>query len=333
MKILPRGLKWLLCALAMTLAAGCNPGIGTDAQTLVFMAGYKPQANLPFVGVYVAEEKGFFEEESLDVIIQHSARGGEHLQLLVSGNVHVTTQDAAVLLKRRAAPGLPLVSIGLIGQRGQQAFAALEDSGIVSLTDWRGRTIGFKGTPPPDLLALLDTAGLGEQQVSLVNVGFDPRVLVEGLVDIYPVYTSNEPYLLRSWGYELRLWEAADYDIPTLGLAYVTTEQEIAAHPERLARFMRAALRGIAYAEENVAEAVEITLKYTGPDADPDHMRYMLETEIEAAHNPLTDEYGVGWQTVEQWQALLNSLLRYKSIEAAVDVEQAFTNRFLPTPQ
>ncbi len=333
MKLLSRLLRLFLCALAVSIAPGCDAGTGADAQTLLFMAGYRPQANLPFVGVYVAEEKGFFEAESLNVVIQHSAGGGEHLQLLVSGKVQVTTQDASVLLKRRAAPGLPLVSIGLIGQRGQQAFAALGESGIESLADWRGRTIGFKGTPPPDLLALLDTAGLAERDVSLVNVGFDPRVLVEGLVDIYPVFTSNEPYLLRSWGYDVQLWEAADYDIPTLGLAYVTTEEEIARNPERLARFVRAALQGIAYAEANLDEAVEITLKYTGPEADPAHMRYMLQTEIEEAHSPLTEEHGIGWQTAEQWQALLDSLLRYEAIEAPVDVNQAFTNRFLPTAE
>jgi len=37
----------------------------------VFMAGYKPQANLPFVGVYVAREKGFFKEQNLEVEILH----------------------------------------------------------------------------------------------------------------------------------------------------------------------------------------------------------------------------------------------------------------------
>jgi ABC-type nitrate/sulfonate/bicarbonate transport system substrate-binding protein len=93
--------------------------------SLTFMAGYKPQANLPFVGVYVAQEKGYFAAENLDVIIEHSPGQGQHLQMVATGKVQVTTQDAAVLLKRRADPGLPLVSIALIGQQGQQAFAAL----------------------------------------------------------------------------------------------------------------------------------------------------------------------------------------------------------------
>ncbi|HQE91433.1 MAG TPA: ABC transporter substrate-binding protein [Anaerolineae bacterium] len=317
---------WMLMVL---LATGCVPKSTPEAKSLVFMAGYVPQASLPFVGVYVAQEKGFFAAEALTVDIRHTAGKGEHLQLLVAGAVDVTTQDAAVLLKRRADPGLPLVSIALIGQRGQQAYVALKESGMQTLQDWAGHKIGFKGTPPPDLPALLDVAGLDEHTVEMVNVGFDPRVLTEGLVDVYPVYNSNEPYLLRSWGYELVQWEAADYGIPTLGLAYVTTPDIIARDPERLERFLRAALRGIAYAEDHVDEAIEIVLHYTGPETDPAHMRFMLETELADAHSALTAEFGIGWQTEEQWQALMDSLLKYGALAGPVEVKEAFTNQFL----
>lgn len=320
----------LLPALILSCMQACTQASPQDGS-LVFMAGYKPQANLPFVGVYVAQELGYFEDEGLSVEIQHSAGGGEHLQLLMTGKIQVTTQDAAVLLQRRADPGLPLVAIGLVGQRGQQAFVALGDAGIESVEAWRGRQIGYKGTPPPDLLALLDAAGLEEGDVQLINVGFDPRVLVEGLIDVYPVFTSNEPYTLKSWGYDVILWEAADYGVPTLGLAYVTTEKLIDEEPDRLARFTRAALRGIAYAETHPDEAVDIAMTHTGPDADRDHMRYMLDTEAGAAHSALTEAHGLGWQTAEQWESLLNSLRTYGAITEPVDVDAVFTTQFLST--
>jgi len=320
----------VITLLLLALVSSCTQA-SPQEESLVFMAGYKPQANLPFVGVYVAQELGYFEDEGLSVDVQHSAGGGEHLQLLMAGKVQVTTQDAAVLLQRRADPGLPLVAIGLVGQRGQQAFVALSDAGIESVETWRGRQIGYKGTPPPDLLALLDAAGLEESDVKLINVGFDPRVLVEGMIDVYPVFTSNEPYTLRSWGYDVTLWEAADYGIPTLGLAYVTTEQLVVEDADRLARFTRAALRGIAYAEMHLDEAVDIVMTYTGPDADRDHMRYMLETEAAMAHNALTEAHGLGWQTAEQWESLLNSLRTYGAITEPVNVDAVFTTQFLDT--
>ncbi|MCZ7569071.1 MAG: ABC transporter substrate-binding protein [Ardenticatenaceae bacterium] len=321
----------LLVGLAACSAPSAAPApTGTPAaKSLMFMAGYKPQANLPFVGAYVAKDKGFFDAAGLNVTIEHSTGKGEHLQLLAAGKVDVTTQDAAVLLQRRADPGLPLVSIALIGQRGQQAFAALARKGFETPKDWEGHTVGFKGTPPPDLFALLDAAGADSDAIKLVNVGFDPRVLVEGQVDVYPVFKSNEPYLLRAWGQDIRLWEAADFGVPTLGLTYVTTPDIIARDPERIERFLKAALKGIAYAEAHPDEAVEIVLRYTGPESDPAHMRSMLDTELEDAHSPVADAHGLGWQTREQWQGLADILLKYQGLARPITVDDAFTPRFL----
>jgi ABC-type nitrate/sulfonate/bicarbonate transport system substrate-binding protein len=248
--------------------------------------------------------------------------------LLITGKVQVTTQDAAVLLKRRADPGLPLVSIALIGQRGQQAFAALASSGMKTPKDWEGHLVGYKGTPPPDLAALLNATGVDTNKVKLINVGFDPRVLTEGQVDVYPVYKSNEPYMLRSWGYDLLLWDAADFGIPTLGLTYVTSEEILKTQPELLTRFLRAALKGIQYASEHIDEAVDIVLKYTGPETDPQHMRYMLETELADAQGKETTTYGIGWQTHNQWQSLADLLIQYDAMPP-VDVDKSFTTQIL----
>lgn len=322
----------LVAGLVMGIA-GCTTPTPVATPTvalrhMVFMAGYKPQANLPFVGVYIAKEKGYFLSEGLDVEIQHSTGRGEHLQLLMAGAIQVTTQDAAVLLQRRADPGLPLVSIALIGQRGQQAFAALRSSGMRTPKDWEGKKVGYKGTPPPDLFAIMEAAGVDRSRVELVNVGFDPRVLVQGLVDVYPLFKSNEPYLLRQMGYELVIWDAADYGVPTLGLTYVTSEEQIQRDPDLLVRFLRAAIKGIEDARMNPEEAVDIVLKYA-PQADRGHMRFMLETELKDAESEVTRAHSIGWQTREQWEALYEVLRRYHAITKPVEIDRVFTTALL----
>ncbi|QPC83930.1 ABC transporter substrate-binding protein [Phototrophicus methaneseepsis] len=317
----------LALAVVPTFSQEDAPEEPAELTPFTFMAGYIPQANLPFVGVYVAKEMGYFEEEGLDVMIEH-ATGGGHLQLVTTGEVQVTTQDAAVLLQRVADPGLPLVSLALIGQRGQQAFAALADSGMETPADWAGHIVGYKGTPPPDLFALLDVFDLTEDDIELVDVGYDPRILTEGRVDVYPLFRSNEPDTIASWGYDITLWDAADYGVPTLGLTYVTSQQTLAEQPEALTGFLRAALRGIEYATENPDEAIEITLTYAGPEADPDHQRFMLESELQDAQSDFTEAYGVGWQTLEQWQSLADMLATY-DITVPEDVESVFTTDML----
>ncbi len=322
-------IKWFfLFTMLLSISAGCAPATPAPKQSLVFMPGYKPQASLPFVGAYVAKEKGYFDEEGLDVTIQHSPGKGEHLQMVSTGKVQVTTQDAAIMLMRRAEPGLPLVSFALIGQQGQQAYAALASSGMKTPKDWEGHTVGYKGTPPPDLMALLNAAGADPKKVRLVNVGFDPRLLTEGKVDVYPVYKSNEPYLIKQWGYDLTLWKVEDYGIPSLGLAYVTSEETMKNQPDNLARFLRASLKGIEYARANPDEAVQIVMKYAGPETDAGNMRFMLDTELADAQSPVTKEHGLGWQTHAQWQAMADMLVKYQAMPA-VDVDKAFSTEIL----
>jgi hypothetical protein len=91
---------------------------------------------------------------------------------------------------------------------------------------------------------------------------------------------------------------------------------------------LRAALKGIEYAAQNPAEAVEIVLQYTGPETDADHMRFMLESELVDAHGPATEENGLGWQTRGQWQAL-SEMLAQANLPVPNDVETVFTIEIL----
>ncbi|MDI6857772.1 MAG: ABC transporter substrate-binding protein [Dehalococcoidia bacterium] len=299
-------------------------------ENVTFMAGFKAQANLPFVGAYVAKEKGFFREEGLEVEIQHSTGGGQHVQLLLSGDVQFTTADAANVLQRVADPGIPLVAVALIGQTGQQGWVTLADSGLDDPKDWAGKTVGYRGTVPPDLLAILKANGMTLDDVNEVNVGYQPpQLLVEGRVDVYPVFLSNEPDIIRrKLGKEVNVFRASDYGMPTLGLTYVTSEGYMREHPETVERFLRAALRGIEWARDNRDEAVDIVLKYASGE-EREHQRFMLDAELEAADSDVTAQHGIGWQTEEQWQGLHDALIEYGALAEPVDVNAAFYNEFL----
>jgi ABC-type nitrate/sulfonate/bicarbonate transport system substrate-binding protein len=299
-----------------------------EVKKVTFMAGYKPQANLPFVGVYVAQEKGFFEEQRLEVDIEHSD-GSQHMQLLATGKIQFATADAAQVLRRRAETDIPVVAIALIGQTGQQGWVALADSGINAPTDWVGKTVGFRNTMPPDFFAILKANGVDPNTVKTVNIGFQPpTLLLEGKVDVYPVFLSNEPDIIRRQGKEVTVFRAADYGVPTLGLTYVSNEDFIKSDPDAVERFLKAALKGIQYAIDNPEEAVQIVLKYA-PQEDAEHQRFMLDTEIEDAYSQAVTENGLGWQTSEQWQALADTLLEFQALEKPTDVNTAFTNEFV----
>jgi ABC-type nitrate/sulfonate/bicarbonate transport system substrate-binding protein len=340
--------------------AGDKPdGGGSPTQAppdkLTFMAGFKPQANLPFVGVYVAQEKGFFEEQNLEVRIEHVTTPGDNFRFLAAGEIQITTSDASALLEKHVSdPRLDIVSLALIGQRGQQGFSVLADSGIESPADWAGKTVGYKGSQvTPDYLAILAANGVDRGSLQEVKVGFDPRILTEGQVDVFPVFVSNEPDTLRKLGYEVKTWEAADFGAPTLGLTYAAMRDWVADHEDVTQRFINAVLDGIDYADLNRDEAVDIVMKYA-PDEDREHQQYMLETELEMAlptdvarirpgeaaagcvsglaagcpRRPSQPAFGL--QTETQWQKLHDFMVQYGALSGPIDdVALVFTDRFV----
>ena len=325
-------------ALAIALVAailwtGCTPPRAAPApegqpRALTFMAGYKPQANLPFVAAYVANDLGYFAEQGLAVDIQHSTGQGEHLKLLLQGTVDVTTADADSVLKRRADQDLPIVAFALFGQRGAQAYAVLDDSNIASPKDFEGKIVGYKLYQSPDYLAMLERSGADRSRIDEVSVGFDPRILVERRVDVYPVFTSNEPDLLNRIGFPTRLFDPADYGVATLGLTYLTRRDLVEQQPELLARFLKAALRGMATSQSDPEAAIDVVMRYAPQEQRP-HQIAMLQAELEMAGGPVVDRLGPGWTSREQWQALHDSLLQYGGVERSIDVDTAFTDQIL----
>jgi ABC-type nitrate/sulfonate/bicarbonate transport system substrate-binding protein len=289
------------------------------------MAGFRPQANLPFVAAYVADAKGFYEEEGLEVEIQHSPGGAEHFDLLEAGEVDFTTGTASGFIGRRSARldnggELDVRAVALFGQRGDRGYVVSRGSQIEGPADFVGMTIGrTSSAPPPETLAMLATVGLGTDDVVFERVRFGEidRFLV-GEIDIYPVFVNNEPDTLRRDGQDIIVIDPADFGIPTLGLALFARNETI-ADTDLTTRFLRATLRGAIHASEHVDEAVEITLTFDD-SLDADHQSFLLETELMNAQRA----DGIGRGTVEQWQALIDLLDEYESLEAPVSAGDLF---------
>ncbi len=295
---------------------------------VVFQAGFKPQANLPFVAAYVAKDNGYFAGEGLDVEIQHSSGQDAHLLLLAAGRIQFATTVASTILKQRATSGVPVQAVALFGQRGDTVLAVLADSGINSPKDFEGKTVGYKVFPAPEYLGMLKAAGVDRSRLKEVGVGFDPRVLTERRVDVLPVFRSNEPDTIRGLGIEVKTFDPADHGVPTLGVTYVVNSEWAEKNGETVTGFLRATMRAVAWISDHRDEAVDVTMRYA-PQEQRAHQRYMLDVELEAAQSDITRLGGIGWMEERQWQALHDSLVEYKGIDKPVDVKQAFTTRYL----
>lgn len=303
-----------------------NVGI-PEVDEVVFMAGYKPQANLPFVGVYVADTNGYFEDQGLRVDIKH-ASAGEHVKLLLAGDVQFSTSDAGSVMKQVSSSGAPIIAIALIGQKGQQGYMSLATSNINTLEDWEGKTLGYKISLPSDYLAMIEAENVVRAQIKEVSVGFDPRILTEGKVDILAVFKSNEPDTIRSLGFDVKVWDPFEYGVPTLGLTYITTVDYSENNPDIVRRFLKATLRGIQFAIDNPDSALDIVEEFA-PGSNREHQAFMLETEIKDARSSYTDNKGIGVMSDDQWKSLYEHLLEYEALDKPFEYRDSFNSKFV----
>ena len=331
--------RYSLCAALGFALLGCapsspgnDPGASGQLEKITFQAAFLAQGNISFTAAYVARDKGFFADEGLDVEIQHSSPGGgEQMQLLATRQIEFTTQTGpnfVKLMSTSVAP--PFTAVALFGHESDHALMVLDDGPIKSIAQLRGKRIAFKtgeSVEPPWMLAMLSQANLSLQDVNLIPVGFDPRVILpdygRGRVDAVQVFKSNEPNILRRAGFRVRLFSPEDYGIHFLGQVYLTHRDLVRERPDVVRKFLRATFRAVAYIlEAEPSEITDIVLHYAGPDADRAHNEFMWQTEARSLISDCTRKVGLGYACPEEWTAMMDVMVKFGSLSEPVPLEK-----------
>src|SRR5690606_7321278 len=135
--------------------------------------------------------------------------------------------------------------------------------------------------------------------ITQIEVDFNPVLLFETEIESLPVYKSNEPRQLDDQGYEYRVFDPADYDIPaTFGV--IATNQGFAAdHPSAATDFVRATLRGLWFGVDDPDAAVAASLELSDPDLffSPESEEFRWSTERDLVLGSTPDGEPVGTMT------------------------------------
>ena len=274
-------------ALAIALAAPAQAESHLDELTLQLQ--WVTQAQ--FAGYYVALEKGYYEEEGLDVTILPGGPDIAPPQVLAGGGADVMLNWMPSALAAREK-GLPVVNIAQPFKSSGLMLTCWKDTGIESPQDFRGKTIGvwFFGNEYP-FLSWMSQEGIptegGEDGVTVLKQGFNVDPLLQRQADCISTMTYNEYGQVLDAGVsedELVTFKYEDMGVATLEDGIYTLEENL-DDPEmvdKLARFVRASMRGWEYAGENPDEAAEIVLEYdeTGAQTEAHQKRMMGEIAL-----------------------------------------------------
>ncbi|WP_029149452.1 ABC transporter substrate-binding protein [Microbacterium indicum] len=299
---------------ATALLAGCSPTSsdeGSDGDELTpvsLQLQWLPQAQ--FAGYFAAQEQGFFEDEGLDVDIIESGGDIVPQDALVNGEV-----DYAVAWVPKALgsieQGAGITDIAQIFQRSGTLQVAWADSGIDSVADFEGKSIGSWGFGNEwEIFAAMAAEGLDASSVDIVTQSFDMNAFLAGDIDAAQAMTYNEyAQLLEAVDPDTgELYQPDDFSV----ISYEDTEgamlqDALWADTERLASdeeyqdttvaFLRAVIKGWAYARDNVEEAAQITID-AGSSWGPSHELWMAN---ETNKLVWPAENGIGYIDEDAW--------------------------------
>ncbi|MFA6795593.1 MAG: ABC transporter substrate-binding protein, partial [Proteiniphilum sp.] len=270
----------LLMGLAFLLF-GWNNCLAQN-ERLVFTPHWIPQAQ--FAGYYVAQDQGFYQEEGLDVDIQHSTANIASLDLLKQGKADVVSTFMLDAIGQRAS-GVPLVNIGQLSQHSALLMVTKKKSGIDSPQKLHNKKLGIWSSGFEDVpLAFMQEHGI---RMDLVRILQTVNLFLVDGVDALLVMYYNEYDQINNCGIdenELNTFFFSDYnlDIPEDGLYCL--EDSLNSKGDAYAGFLKATLKGWEYANQHREYAIDLVIGEMNKAHLPNnrvHQRWMLEKVLE----------------------------------------------------
>jgi NitT/TauT family transport system substrate-binding protein len=274
--------KFIGGLLVSALALSAAPAFAQDALTLQL----KWVTQAQFAGYLVAESKGFYDEENLDITILPGGPNIAPEQVIAGGGADIIVTWMAAGMAARES-GVPLVNIAQPFKRSGLMMICPTETGITSVADFPGHTLGvwFFGNEYP-FFAWMNKEGIAtdgsEGGVTVLQQSFDIQPMIQGQADCISVMTYNEYGQALDAGYgpdNLTIFNYTEMgnDLLEDGLYVLEDSLSDPAKVDAYTRFVRASMKGWAYAAENPEEAAQIVVDMDDTGAATlDHQLYMI---------------------------------------------------------
>ncbi|MGX8790596.1 ABC transporter substrate-binding protein [Oceanobacillus sp. M60] len=299
-----------------------------ETNTVSIMLDWYPNAVHSYL--YVAEEKGYFEEEGIDVDIQFPANPTDPLSLAASGNVTMGLYYQPDVIAARANENIPVKSVAAIVREPLNHIVYHSDDPVNSPKDLEGKQVGYPGIPVNEAIVqtIVEHDGGDYEKVDMLNVEFElgSSLISEQVDAVSGMYVNHEVPVLRSEGYDIDFINPVDYGVPHFyEIVAVTSDETWEEEQKNIEAFWRAARKGYDFMIENEEEALQILLDHQ------DEGNFPLEKEIETESlsillPKMESEQGFGSQEKASWEETAKWLKEYGVIKEIPNIDDIFIN-------
>ncbi len=326
-------LRWLAIAsaaalpFAMSTAWAQKPAV----QPLKLAINWFPTGD--HGAYFVAQEKGYFEQNGLDVSIEYSKGSADSLAKADTGRADIAISDTAVVLAG-IARGAKVKIIGMIFDETPQNIFSRKDSPLRTPKDLVGKSLG---APPGDSQRMAWPAfarqnGIDPNSVTWVNVEPSAKVAalaakrVDGVADLLTGRPNYEKAMGADQVVELP-W--AKFGFNMYSMAFVASEKTLAERPEQVRAFLKAAYMGWADVMADREPSLAIYKKRV-PVIDLDFIRSNQAMGIDLMRTTRYASNGLGWIEEKKMCESADVANNYMGLPRKVDCKTVFTNQYLP---
>ena len=322
----------IILALVLVLSAcGSDKKIEDkkEVKKLTLVLDYTPNTN--HTGIYVAKDKGFYEEEGIELEIVQPPEDGSPA-LVASGNAEfgVSYQDTIAPAHSRENP-LPVTNIAALVQHNTSGIISLKGNGIERPKGMEGKKYATWGMDVEQSIIknVVETDGGDFSKVELIPSNFSD--IITGLkndIDAVWIFYGWDGIAAKVNGLDFDYFafkdinDTFDYYTPTL----IGNDKFMEENPEITKAFLRATKKGYEFAIENPEEAGKILVE-ANPELD--------EKIIVESQNYLKDEYIAdaekwGYIDSNRWNKFYEWLYENKLMDIEIPKDYGFTNEYLP---
>ncbi|WP_441278165.1 ABC transporter substrate-binding protein [Tardiphaga sp. 172_B4_N1_3] len=272
--------------MAFGAAMALSLGSAQAADKVTIQLKWVAQAQ--FAGYFVAKEKGFYKDAGLDVTIKPGGPDVAPPQVIAGGGADVVVDWMPSALASREK-GVPLVNISQTFKKSGLELTCRAETGIKKPTDLKGKVTGvwYGGNEYP-FLSWMSKLGYktdgSPAGVKIIKQGFNVDPLLQKQADCVSTMAYNEYWQVIDGGYkpsQLTVFKYEDEGVATLedGLWVLDKNLKDSAFVAKMAKFVKASMKGWDYAKTNPDEAVKIILAgdSTGAKTAKDQKRMMTE--------------------------------------------------------
>jgi NitT/TauT family transport system substrate-binding protein len=259
-------MRWHTIPVAALLLIVINSSAVPQADARIVVG--VSTVNVAFLPIYLTQDKGFFKDEGMDVLVVMFNAGATNMQALIGGDVQIMAGGVpeTVLARARGADIKNFWAISNV-----MPFQIYGSPALKSLKDSKGKKFAISrfGSLSEFLTrSALRQAGVDPKDVTMLQIGATPArftTLATGMVDAtilwFPVTERAKAVGMN------KLFDLKDLYPNWTNVGFIARETWLAREKEQTARFLRAYQRGVKYTRENREDGIRALRKYVGLDA------------------------------------------------------------------